>query len=87
VRPRRVLRQLPLAARHSPSQHATKHAEGTGHPVTRSFEPGEEWFYDYRSGQFFRGPHLAPPTSHPQSQPAPGPEGRVPANWEALLNS
>jgi uncharacterized UBP type Zn finger protein len=24
-------------------KHATKHAHATGHPVIRSFEPGEEW--------------------------------------------
>jgi CPA1 family monovalent cation:H+ antiporter len=27
----------------SPNRHATKHFESTGHPVIRSFEPGEEW--------------------------------------------
>jgi uncharacterized UBP type Zn finger protein len=31
----------------SPNQHATKHAHATGHPIIRSFEPGEEWFYCY----------------------------------------
>src|SRR5580692_10746388 len=30
----------------SPSQHASKHAAETGHNVIRSFEPGEEWFWD-----------------------------------------
>ncbi|MCG5214128.1 UBP-type zinc finger domain-containing protein [Streptosporangium sp. KLBMP 9127] len=27
----------------SPYRHASAHFEGTGHPVIRSFEPGEEW--------------------------------------------
>ncbi len=27
----------------SPAKHATKHAGETGHPVIRSFEPGESW--------------------------------------------
>jgi CPA1 family monovalent cation:H+ antiporter len=27
----------------SPSKHATAHFNGTGHPVMRSFEPGEDW--------------------------------------------
>ncbi|GLF94583.1 UBP-type zinc finger domain-containing protein [Streptomyces yaizuensis] len=27
----------------SPLQHATAHFAGTGHPVMRSFEPGEDW--------------------------------------------
>ena len=31
----------------SPSQHASKHAAATGHLIIASFEPGEDWFYDY----------------------------------------
>ncbi|RSM65171.1 hypothetical protein DMH04_49730 [Kibdelosporangium aridum] len=27
----------------SPAKHASKHAAETGHPVIRSFEPGESW--------------------------------------------
>ncbi|MGN9777363.1 UBP-type zinc finger domain-containing protein [Micromonospora sp. H33] len=27
----------------SPQRHASKHFEGTGHPVMRSVEPGESW--------------------------------------------
>lgn len=27
----------------SPNQHATAHFQTTGHPVIRSFEPGEDW--------------------------------------------
>jgi hypothetical protein len=70
----------------SPRQHATAHARGTDHPVIRSFEPGENWFFDYRSNEFVEGPPLAPPEHHPLDQPTPGPAGRVPANWESLLN-
>ncbi|HEX4162271.1 MAG TPA: UBP-type zinc finger domain-containing protein [Acidimicrobiales bacterium] len=70
----------------SPRQHATAHARGTDHPVIRSFEPGEAWFFDYRSNEFLEGPPLAPPEHHPLDQPTPGPAGRVPANWESLLN-
>ena len=33
-----------------------------------------------------KGVELLPPHSHPKNQPAPGPAGRVPANWESLLN-
>lgn len=29
----------------SPNRHARAHAEETGHPVVRSAEPGEDWFY------------------------------------------
>jgi uncharacterized UBP type Zn finger protein len=31
----------------SPNRHATAHFHGTGHPVVRSFEPGEEWAWCY----------------------------------------
>jgi hypothetical protein len=27
----------------SPERHATRHGQGTGHPIIRSIEPGEEW--------------------------------------------
>ena len=39
----------------SPNQHAWKHNATDGHPVITSFEPGEEWYYDYSSGEFFAG--------------------------------
>jgi len=67
-------------------KHATAHAGTTGHPVIRSFEPGEDWFWDYATSSLLEsGPDLAPPLSHPTSQPAPGPAGRVPSNWAELL--
>ncbi len=31
----------------SPNTHATKHFHAEGHPVIRSFEPGEEWRWCY----------------------------------------
>jgi uncharacterized UBP type Zn finger protein len=31
----------------SPNRHATKHFHATEHPLIRSFEPGENWFYCY----------------------------------------
>jgi uncharacterized UBP type Zn finger protein len=31
----------------SPGKHATKHFHHTGHPVMRSFEPGETWGWCY----------------------------------------
>jgi len=31
----------------SPGRHATGHYQSTGHPIIRSFEPGEEWFWCY----------------------------------------
>src|SRR6059058_1659838 len=56
----------------SPNQHASKHNAATGHPVITSFEPGEHWFYDYRTGEMFAGPKLHAPHSHPADQPVPG---------------
>ncbi|WP_084810029.1 UBP-type zinc finger domain-containing protein [Bradyrhizobium sp. NAS80.1] len=70
----------------SPNQHATKHYRRTGHPVITSFEPGEEWFYDYRNNSIFWGPKLLPPHAHPADQPVPGPDGSVPPDWQNLLN-
>jgi hypothetical protein len=67
------------------NRHATAHAMMTGHRYIQSFEPGEEWFWDYHAQAFVNGPRLAPPTSHPTSQPAPGPADRVPADWEQIL--
>ncbi|WFB07480.1 UBP-type zinc finger domain-containing protein [Streptomyces sp. LX-29] len=31
----------------SPYRHATRHFKETGHPVMRSFEPGESWRWCY----------------------------------------
>jgi uncharacterized UBP type Zn finger protein len=31
----------------SPNRHATAHADGSGHPIIRSFEPGEDWRWCY----------------------------------------
>jgi hypothetical protein len=70
----------------SPSQHASHHAAESGHPIIQSFEPGEGWFWDYRSETYTDGPELAPPVCHPDDQPAPGPRGRVPADWQTKLN-
>ena len=70
----------------SPSQHASHHFAETGHPIITSFEPGEEWFYDYRTQGYIDGPRLPPPDSHPAEQPVPGPHGKVPEDWEARLH-
>jgi Zn-finger in ubiquitin-hydrolases and other protein len=31
----------------SPNKHASKHAEASGHPVIRSAQPGERWYWCY----------------------------------------
>jgi hypothetical protein len=70
----------------SPSQHASKHFHATGHPIAASFEPGEAWFYDYRTRKMIPGENLAEPRWHPEDQPAPGPAGKVPRDWESRLH-
>ncbi|MEW2264860.1 UBP-type zinc finger domain-containing protein [Streptomyces sp. NPDC047853] len=70
----------------SPGQHATGHFRATGHPVVQSFEPGEDWYWDYATEEVREsGPELAAPRSHPEDQPSPGPAGRVPADWARTL--
>jgi uncharacterized UBP type Zn finger protein len=36
----------------SPNRHATKHFHATHHPVVRSFQPGEGWFWCYADEVF-----------------------------------
>jgi hypothetical protein len=79
MRPHRLLRT-------SPNQHAAAHFRETGHFIVTSFEPGEDWFWNYGTGKPFYGPRLALPRSRPLDQPSPGPKGRVPADWENQLN-
>ncbi|WP_250340352.1 UBP-type zinc finger domain-containing protein [Luteibacter flocculans] len=54
------------------NQHASKHADETGHPIIQSFEPGEDWFYDYRTEAMLDGPELAPPIVIPSASPPRG---------------
>lgn len=70
----------------SPSQHAKAHALSAGHPVVRSFEPGERWFWSYDEGAYVLARELAPPLSRPASQPSPGPADRVPEDWRRYLH-
>lgn len=69
----------------SPSQHATGHFHSTGHRVMRSFEPGEDWWWDFEEERTIDGPSVADPQSHPIDQPSPGPAGAVPENWRSLI--
>ena len=36
----------------SKNKHATKHFHSTGHPIIRSFEPGETWMWCYEDELF-----------------------------------
>lgn len=37
----------------SPNRHATKHYQTSTHPITKSFEPGEDWDFCYPHDQFY----------------------------------
>jgi hypothetical protein len=52
----------------------------------RTFEPGEDWFYDFRTDDVVDGLDLPPPHHRPLDQPVPGPAGRVPPDWESHLH-
>ena len=49
----------------SPERHATKHFHITSHPIVRSFEPGEEWFWCYVDNVGFELADAPPAPSHP----------------------
>jgi hypothetical protein len=70
----------------SPAQHARAHAAETGHQIIRTFEPGEDWFWDYSIEGYVDGPELAEPEHHPLNQPVPGPASSVPSDWQSLLH-
>jgi hypothetical protein len=54
----------------------------------QSFEPGEDWYWDYATNELYEGgPELAGPVSHPADQPTPGPAGRVPGDWAKILRA
>jgi len=69
----------------SPAQHASAHFAETGHPIVQSFEPGEDWFWDYERTDYYDGPQLADPQHRPAEQPVPGPAGRVPPDWRSQV--
>ena len=52
----------------SPSQHASAHAEATGHPFIQSFEPGEDWFWSYADRRVLRRARARPAGHHPLDQ-------------------
>src|SRR5277367_5130871 len=59
----------------SPSQHASPHFAGSAHTLVQSFEPGEDWYWNYETEEYYDPPAgmtLAAPDHHPLSQPTPG---------------
>ena len=50
----------------SPNRHATAHFRAHGdHPLIRSYEPGEEWWYCYLDDMMFELDGEPPSPSHP----------------------
>lgn len=49
----------------SPGKHATAHYRAESHPIVRSFEPGEEWFWCYVDEVGFEIDGAPPAPSHP----------------------
>lgn len=49
----------------SPGRHATAHFRHYHHPLVRSFEPGEDWFYCYAEDLAFELADAPPAPSHP----------------------
>jgi hypothetical protein len=49
----------------SPGRHATHHFRTAAHPVVRSYEPGEEWFWCYVDEEAFEIVGAPPSPSHP----------------------
>jgi Zn-finger in ubiquitin-hydrolases and other protein len=49
----------------SPGRHATAHFHGVGHPLIRSFEPGEDWYFCYVDDLAFELDDAPPAPSHP----------------------
>ena len=48
----------------SPQRHATKHFHSTTHPLIRSYEPGENWWWCYVDESMFEVPGAPTAPSH-----------------------
>jgi len=48
----------------SPGRHATAHYQASGHPLIRSFEAGEEWWWCYVDEAMFMIDDAPPTPSH-----------------------
>jgi len=49
----------------SPMRHATAHFTAATHPIIRSYEPGEDWYWCYRDDLAFELEGAPPAPSHP----------------------
>ncbi len=49
----------------SPNRHATAHYHAVNHPIVRSYEPGEDWWYCYVDDLMFLVEGAPSAASHP----------------------
>jgi hypothetical protein len=49
----------------SPGRHATAHFHSDAHPIIRSYEPGEDWYFCYLDDLMFELDGAPPAPSHP----------------------
>lgn len=56
----------------SPNKHARAHFHEVGHPLVRSFEPGEDWWWCYADEVVFQVPGAPPAPSWVKGDPAAG---------------
>jgi hypothetical protein len=49
----------------SPGRHATGHFREVSHPIIRSYEPGEDWYWCYLDDLAFELEGAPPAPSHP----------------------
>lgn len=56
----------------SPNKHARAHFHEAGHPLVRSFEPGEDWWWCYADEVVFQVPGAPPAPSWVKDDPAAG---------------
>ena len=49
----------------SPNRHATSHYHTHDHPLIRSYEPGEDWWWCYADRLYFEVNGAPPSPSHP----------------------
>ena len=49
----------------SPNRHASGHHAASGHPLIRSYEPGEDWWWCYPQELIFEVAGAPPAPSHP----------------------
>ena len=56
-----------------------------GHPIIRSFEPGEDWFWNYGTNEYYDGPNSRRRNPIPRTRPFPVPPTASPeTGWPSF---